>query len=364
MAVELLDQIRSAWHDIRSHGAFVFDIDETLMSPDHTLQEAPDAAHVLEKLLAAGMRVALISGSPGAVLVNRVVQPLQQHTRVQTSWLERLTLYVNGGTSKWVFNAAGHIEEQTEFSEKHLISAEEVEKIRKAVESAVHARFGWDEETFGNIYEAWQKKRDRQWQGKPVLFKEIFPGSGGIELLDDTRMAQMKAGQKHPAVKVSYPFINTRGIFLESDGRLRGVSGITPTGFYVLSKAQGDNFDLDLRDKLIEMMEVKLGSLNRALALRKAGRSSVDITRAGSDKASALLDYLQTHALRANAVYYFGDEFYDGGNDQPIAENEALRMAGLKIVALNHLSAPQYHHVQWLGKSTHDLHLFFKSILI
>ena len=98
----------------------------------------------------------------------------------------------------------------------------------------------------------------------------------------------------------------------------------------------------------------------RELVFRKAGRSSIDITRTGADKAACLKDLIRSQNLSTGLVYYFGDEFFPGGNDEPVALDPALQ--DINVLAFNQDKAPAFKHLLWAGKSVASAHALLSRL--
>src|SRR5690349_190865 len=96
----LLDTMGSLWPAILEKGAFVFDIDDTLLPPDDPISNHPDLVDRLAGFLRSGLKLAVISGSPGAVVEHRLIKPLKKSMGRRAESLSNLTAYVNGGSSK------------------------------------------------------------------------------------------------------------------------------------------------------------------------------------------------------------------------------------------------------------------------
>ncbi|MGN8000654.1 HAD-IIB family hydrolase [Sphingomonas sp. 22176] len=79
--------------------------------------------------------------------------------------------------------------------------------------------------------------------------------------------------------------------------------------------------------------QAKRTALQRTLAaqlpgfsIRIGGTTSIDITRAGVDKAYAIARLVEHAGVRRGAILFFGDAIYPGGNDDPV------RAAGIDSV--------------------------------
>lgn len=360
-ASEIVAGIVQKWQLVSDKGAFIFDIDETILNPDEVLIHDSSLTQSLTQLIEKGLMIAFISGSPWAVVENRLLNPLTRVLSASGHDLDKLSFYVNGGSSKLIHLNNQFIED-TAFTEKNLISADYIHRVKELLTDYLYRRFDLSKERFDCLLEAWQKKRQEQWGKCEVEFDTRWSEKSGWEMafLDDREMAAIKAGQR--AGKTSYPFINTRRTQKNNKDQITGVAGFTPSGFYALSQAAGDGIDLDIRDWIIERLKQDMGALSKELILRKAGRSSIDITKRGTDKASAVKDFLETRRRTEELCYYFGDEFFPGGNDSPILEDEALKKRGLHLMALNKEEPIKDKRLFWLGTTHRATHLFLAQL--
>lgn len=73
-------------------------------------------------------------------------------------------------------------------------------------------------------------------------------------------------------------------------------------------------------------LQTELQRLLPGLSIRLGGTTSIDVTRAGIDKAYALRRLSQESGIAIGEMLFFGDALYDGGNDQP------ARMTGVDAI--------------------------------
>lgn len=339
------------WNTICESGAFVFDIDETLMPPDDSLLKHEQLSHLLIRLMQSGVRLSLISGGPGTVIENRILKPLSAQG-LSNEIFKNFTLYTNGGSTKLTYESSGWQEDKA-YTCLHRIPGRVLATLRDELQSFINHKFELSHEDSESLFRIWRQKRHEQWQHCDVTFNDHWMRGEAwkLECWSDHDMAAVKARQKNGYT--SYPFINTRGAHQDSNGNIEWVLGLSASGFYALSREKGDLIDFDIRDMIIEKMTHSDKADLAGIHMRKAGRSSIDITCKGADKAAALKDFVEASSCHPSLVFYFGDEFYEGGNDQPIAESKTLKKAGLCILALNKEKAPLHSHVLWIGRS-HD----------
>lgn len=347
---ELIDSIKSDFDGIVSKGAFVFDIDETLMSPDASLKDETEVRDLLLKLLHRGVLIGLISGGPGTMVTHRIIDPLCEASANRSDFLSRFHVYANGGSSKYTLDRSGSFSEQSAYAEAHRIPGSHLYKIKELVEAYAQDFFGLGD-LLPEVTGDWLRKRAEQWMGKEVHFDDgwIYSRPWKADLWDDATMARVKAGKE--TGRTTFPFINVRRAIPGRDARIESLSGISISGFYSLKVENGDSCDLDLRDQIIERLGLGLGEDAQKMTMKKAGRASIDITKAGTDKAAALIDFIAFWKCDPAKVFYFGDEFFRGGNDLPAAEAAGLSDKGIRLVALNRHLKPPRQDIIWAGRS-------------
>lgn len=355
-----IQSVNRNWNSIRESGAFVFDIDETLVPPDDSLERHEPLTQLLLRLINSGIRISLISGGPGTVIENRILKPLEARG-LTTDIFRNFTLYTNGGSTKLTFDGMRWLEDEG-FTSVHQIPGETLERFRTVLEAAVRRGMELSDADRESLLRIWREKRHEQWKNCRIEFRDGWMRGEPwrLEFWDDQNMASVKAGKSEG--QTSYPFINIRGVQYASGSDVRSVLGFSAAGFYALSREKGDLVDFDVRTDLIRQIETADPEAFSRISMRKAGRSSIDVTRKGADKAAALKDFIESTGCHPSLVFYFGDEFYSGGNDQPIAESPELKKLGLCILALNRETAPVQTHILWLGRSTDATCQFLASL--
>ena len=344
-----IQEIQSCWKQVIQKGAFVFDLDETLIAPDDSLSHNPEIGNSLLALLKQNLHIAFISGSPGSVVWNRVLIWLKENLGENQSLLEQITFYVNGGSSKYQMKS-GEFKEDAAFSKKNQLPADLVLRIRTLMNGYIQRKWDLKQQDYETLLKAWHKKRQEQWGHLDLQFDDawIQGKPWEIQFWEDEAMALIKSGQGKG--KMTYPFINVRRVHRNEAGEMEGLAGFSISGFYELHESRGDALNWDLRDWILEQLKKDLGPSADLVVLRKAGRSSIDGTKKGTDKAAALKNFIQETKRTPGFVSYFGDEFFTGGNDQPVADDPEITESGVRIFALNLRQPPPSKHVHWLGK--------------
>lgn len=350
MRGDVAGEVCASWEGVREKGAFVFDVDETLLLPDQSLGEVPRLQELLLDFLTQGLQIGFISGGPGSVVKNRILNPLQKAGKPWRDKGGSLLFYVNGGCSKYTVGSRGDFREDASFSEGKRIPGETVEKVKALLEEYLKKRLWLNEAEYLKLLKVWGQKRDEQWGRLEIVFDDAWvkEESWRMACLDDKEMAAVKEGEKR--VWTSFPFINTRCTQWDREGRIQSVASFTPCGFYPC-----DGPGHDVRDSIIRRLRKDLGGKADELKMLKAGRSSIDITRGNVDKAAALKDLIVSLERDPACVYYWGDEFFDGGNDEPLARDRQLKEWGVHLLAFNRVRPPSAEHVLWAGTGTADV---------
>ena len=116
---------------------------------------------------------------------------------------------------------------------------------------------------------------------------------------------------------------------------------------------------MDRRDDLLEKITREMPEVAAQLSFKKAGRSTIDVTKVGVDKASALKDFFASAKRNPGRSFYFGNEFYEGGNDEPVASDAELQSQGLKVCSVSSEETPELY---WLGDGPNVLQEFLGQL--
>jgi len=114
---KLIQRMKTERKTFLKKGALIFDVDHTLIPPDKALGEYPRLRSALLRLLRSGTEMALISGSPGAVIRRRIINSLIS----EGPGFEQLTLYVNGGSCKMSIESLGGLVTDKAFVHDRMI---------------------------------------------------------------------------------------------------------------------------------------------------------------------------------------------------------------------------------------------------
>jgi hydroxymethylpyrimidine pyrophosphatase-like HAD family hydrolase len=303
---KLLDAARV--ERLRRAGALVLDVDDTLLareraavgdsgrtSGEETFEESAAAA-LLPELLQRGFRVGLITGHGWRQLERRLVAPVVERLRETCEAgvsIARLSVYANRGATKIVWDGERHAVDAV-YGERHQLRAEDTAALRALLES------------LGAEFDAEVGAR-REW------YKASFPRF-------DFATLPPRVDEREGAVLVLRPIPARR--HAAAGASLNPRAEVYARGLELLRRA----------------------NLDAAYELAESGRSSIEITRRGVSKETALGDLLaeaskvseavgasgetargetargEVEACVESALVYVGDEFEAGGNDAVIPQ--------------------------------------------
>lgn len=274
---------------LRRAGALVLDVDDTLLARERaggdgvrggggeeTFAESAAAA-LLPPLLRRGFRIGLITGHGWRQLRSRLVAPVVERLRETgdaAACVERLHIYANRGATKIVRDGERHRVDEF-YGERYQLRAADVATLRGLLES-LGAEFDADVRARGEWY------------------RETFPRF-------DFTTLPARVDEREGAVLVLRPLPARRHA---ADGASSARAEVYERGLRLLRRA----------------------NLDGEYELAESGRSSIEITRRGVSKETAMRDLLaevsratgEGAADAEDALAYVGDEFYAGGNDAVI----------------------------------------------
>ena len=279
---QLLDAARV--EQLRRAGALVLDVDDTLLARERagvrdggggeeTFAESAAAA-LLPELLRRGFRIALITGHGWRQLESRLVAPVVANLREtgDASSIGRLHVYANRGATKIVRDGERHAVDEV-YGERHQLRATDAAALRGLLES------------LGAEFDAKVRARG-EW------YRAAFPRF-------DFATLPARVDEREGAVLV-----------------LRPIPARRHAGPDVSANPRAEVYG-----RALELL--RRANLEGDYELAESGRSSIEITRRGVSKETAMRD-LSAEVSRAtgedeagveNALVYVGDEFEEGGND-------------------------------------------------
>jgi hypothetical protein len=289
---EVIDAARVA--RVRRAGALVLDVDDTLLARERmsgaggagaeTLAEAfaeSASAALLPELLRRDFNLCLITGHGWGQLQSRLIAPLVERLResgddVAGACVERLRVYANRGATKIVWDGERHAFDEI-YGARHQLRDEDRAALRALLE------------TLGAEFEREVRAR-REW------FEATFPRF-------DFATLPARVSEREGAVLVLRPI----------PARRHAADGVTDARAEVYARG-------------LELL--RRANLSDDYELAESGRSSIEITRRGVSKETAMRDLiseLEKSATAAvaggdaagveDALVYVGDEFFAGGND-------------------------------------------------
>ena len=273
---------------VRRAGALVFDVDDTLLARERagiageeTFAESAPAA-LLPELLRRGFNVCLITGHGWGQLRSRLIAPVIERLRETgdaEQSVERLHVYANRGATKIVWDGERY-EPDSLYGARH--------QLRDADRAALRSLL----ETLGAEFETSFRAR-REW------FQAAFPRF-------DFATLPARISEREGAVLVLRPIPARRHA---ADG-------------------EASNPRAQLYERGLELLRSE--RLSDRYELAESGRSSIEITRRGVSKETAMRDLIKELTKSAaaaaaatgedaarveEALVYVGDEFFAGGND-------------------------------------------------
>lgn len=358
---QLIREIKVNWSRIIQEGAFVFDVDLTILPKNaESLNDYQELAYLFMRLLREGVRVAIISGNSYEEQGARIFEAIRQEMRDNPRDIRNLTFYVSGGGTKFRFDSRGRRRPDLAYNVSHAMDLGNLEAaINETLLLQAQDRFGLTKELITPyIAEAAKKNKGltvtAPWAAGPP---EAWPQP---EWVTPDEVKKRKAEGK----SISIPWVEKRGEFTDASGQ-NHVASITikPTPRFTFG---GDI--IDIRPRLQEALRNRLGiEAAAALGIRSGGSTSTDITSNLANKTSALLDFISTNHLTAKWVYYLGDEFFEVGsqigNDEVIARDPAL--AEVRTLGVNSdTSEGAASKTLWIGRTPQATLEFLEEILI
>lgn len=293
-----LDKLIDAAHveRVRRAGALVFDVDDTLLARERaggagaencvvnfagnraeTFAESAPAA-LLPELVRRGFNLCFVTGHGWQQLQTRLTMPLVEHLRESgddddaATHIERLRVYANRGATKIKWDGAQHAVDEV-YGARHQLRAEDRAALRHLLE------------TLGAEFDASYSAR-REW------FQTAFPRF-------DFATLPARVSEREGAVLVLRPI---------------------PARIHAADKEMS-NPRAEVYARGLELL--RRANLSERYELAESGRSSIEITRRGVSKETAMRDLITeltavtgADAARVEAsLIYVGDEFFAGGND-------------------------------------------------
>lgn len=268
---------------LRRVGALVLDVDDTLLARgrvgggddggEETFADSASAA-LLPELLRRGFNICLITGHGWRQLEARLVAPIVAGLRAvagDETRIERLRVYANRGATRINWDGVRHAVDEV-YGARHQLRHGDVATLRNLLE------------TLGAEFEVEMKARG-EW------YRHAFPRF-------DFATLPARVGEREGAVLVLRP-LPSRIHAADEESNPR--AEVYRRGLELLGRA----------------------NLSEHYELAESGRSSIEITRRGVSKETAMRDLIRELSAATGeeagrveeSIIFVGDEFGAGGND-------------------------------------------------
>jgi 2-phospho-L-lactate transferase/gluconeogenesis factor (CofD/UPF0052 family) len=353
----LISEIVQNQPEIKRKGAFIFDVDMTILPKNaKLLTEYPELAYLFMRLLREGFRVAIISGSSEYEQMKRILDAINVQMRDGPKALQNLTFYVNGGATKIKLSNAGRKKYDVVYNSKHSMDCK---TLKAAVTAALR-----------EMAEDWfvgrgdPRKRDRFIQANMDKFQPLrlqAPWGKDRTWEPEWRTPEDVVGMEEERSKITFPWGELRGVFA-------GSQKVGSISIRAMQTFEWGDRTIDIRSDFQDLIRKHLGKSAGEFNIRSGGTSTTDITRSGADKTAAAKDFIK-HVAKCDSewFFYFGDEFYERdkqlGNDEVLARDEGLKC--LRTLAVNYDDMKGANEkTKWIGRSPQATLEFLEEILI
>lgn len=350
---DVISKIKENWEEIRHQGGFVFDVDKTILPKGaQSVTNYKRLVYVFMRLLREGVKVAIISGNSKEEQMSRIVDAIKVQMKNDQRAMGNLTFYLNGGATKISFTNTGIDVAHTKYNIKHSMDKDVIEDtINKALEE-----FGLTNIPYLTPSEVKDKKTVR------------VEKRGEFKIADTEGIEKTMYGSLaiKPVSKLNNFAGDPRNAIIVSIYSYLGKTDIEE----VIKKEEerGSN-----NEQIIRAIHQYIQSLDDEkkkghFYIRPGGGTTIDITNSNAQKDVALEDFVTTisESLTVDSeknkenFYYFGDEFFENGNDDPIKEY----LEEGNIFAVNDELKPVTQKAIHIGRSPQATLEFLEEILI
>jgi len=360
---EIIKEIRRNWPNIVNHGAFVFDVDQTILPKgSRGLDEFKELAYLFMRLLREDVKVAIISGNSQSQQMKRIYDAIRSEMKDDLSAFKNLVLYVNVGATKIEFKDGGREPVvDVSYGVAHSLDAKLMrEAIDEVMMEIAHENFGLGEQEMPRFIEGIRKYLKNNYPG----LKYTIPWAEGKPWQPEWILEDGLEGAVHDGRTVTAPWIEMRGVIGHEGMDHVASLAIKPTPEFEMDGKVYDVRQL-IQHRIAEKLKLKGSDLGRFI-FTSGGLTTTDITQVNARKTTALLDFISANSLDPQWVFYFGDEFYvDGkkqGNDEVIAREQKL--AGVRTLAVNANSIKGAHEKTiWIGRSPQATMEFLEKVI-
>ena len=333
---KIIRYIVSNWTQIKESGAFVFDVDKTILPKGSGgLAEYRQLAHLFMLLLRMDVRVAIISGNSRKEQIKRIYQAIREEMRDHPQALQKLILYVDGGATKVGFSGEGEARLDDAYNIAHAFSLPPAGEALRAALSPQNLK-DWlgDGQAYLEAVRAYIVKESTN---ANIVLPWLTDDSWQAEILTPEEVSRrLSAGEA-----LASPWIEMRGeANVITSGAAASVT-VRP-----LPPFRRDGVSTDVRPALRRAVALPMSEEEARDGLYykmgPAGTSSSDMTSSNAGKALAMLDFIDTNRLNPGFVFYFADELYRyvtesgeylAGNDFELTQNE--RLSSVRFLGVN-----------------------------
>ncbi|MDE2231501.1 MAG: hypothetical protein KGJ95_05500 [Candidatus Omnitrophica bacterium] len=351
------------WDNIVQRGAFVFDVDKTLLPRGSKgLKEYARLASLFAGLMRAGVRVVIISGNSWSEQMKRIYLPIE----AQMAPGESLTFYVNEGAEKITIDKSrgGAVLEET-YNVAHGMDAHVIQKaIDETLQEMAQDNFGLSPQQLTAFKEALEAYRQKSYE--TLHFEMPWENKGAWKPQWVTEEEVQR--EEQATATVSVPWIGERGRISRHGKEFFASLAIKPTPVFEFN---GQKIDVRpvIQRHIVERLR-QMGQDPDRFELRSGGSTTTDITLANADKPEALADFITANGLDPRWVFYLGDEFYvrEGrySNDEPIAREARVAgsaLDGVRTLAVNENNIEGSQVAYWIGRTPQATEEFLEQVV-
>ena len=368
---DVLLRVSKSLDDIRAHGGFIFDIDDTLLitvdGMPETLYDYPSALSALCDLIMAGYKIHIITQGSYYEQAPRIVKPiayiLSKKGRLEA--IKNLSMYTASGSGKRVFSVnRGKLKMRLrrDYTDRNIISKDSIADIKYVVQRTLS---NWED----NLVRPTAEKLAKLSKSKQARIKKQF----GIDDLEYNTLRKLYLKLQREGIKKK--FKNAKQPHLE--GEKPPVSVYTTTfPLYdtdtavpwiecrdnVMIAVRAVIFDdkdyTIFRDTMIEIISKALGAQNESYDIRSGGVSTIDISRRGANKAKAVGDIIRLKRNKKELLFFVGDKFKDRNSSDGVVLNVLPAENCLAVAAEN----AEVKEALRIGKDHLAAHKFIISV--
>jgi aryl-alcohol dehydrogenase-like predicted oxidoreductase/oxalate decarboxylase/phosphoglucose isomerase-like protein (cupin superfamily) len=318
----VIERISTKMDEIRLHGGFVFDIDDTLLTSvdgrPETLYDYPSVLSAICDLLIAGYKISISSQTSYYEQAPRVVKPIVDILRKkgQLEAIKNFTMYTASGASKRVFNISrGRLKTilRHNYTDKHKIGKSDLGTIRNTMQDLLS---NWEEkivratsERLSGISEQEQLDTMKKLGVSSLDYETLrgvflrFQNEGIKKKFKNADMPHLKG--KKPPLRIyneKFPPNDTSEAAPWIEFRDEVMIALRVAAF------EDKDYPV-FRDTMIHAIKNALGMKAGIYDIRPGGTSTIDISKAGVNKAASVSDIIRLKRSNKNLLFFAGDKF-------------------------------------------------------